>query len=84
MFEIYGRNNCVWCDRAKALLDEKGLTYKYMNIEENENYLEAFKENFPGAKTVPQIIKLDWYDVDEWIGGYEDLHEWLKLYTVKS
>ena len=79
MFEVYGRNNCVWCDRAKALLDEKSLPYRYYNIEEDENDLIDFKILFPGKKTVPQIMTGSLY-----IGGYEDLNNWLKLYTVKS
>jgi glutaredoxin len=83
LFEIYGRNNCVWCDRAKALLDEKGLPYTYHNIEEDIKALAEFKFTFRGAKTVPQIAT-GMYDEVKVIGGYEDLHEWLKLYTVKS
>lgn len=77
MFEIYGRNNCVWCNRAKTLLDDWGLPYTYYNIEEDEDALLSFKEYFPGAKTVPMICfendKYGW----ETIGGYEDLHKYL-------
>lgn len=76
MFEIYGRNNCIWCERAKALLEVNGLSYTYRNIETNPAYLEDFLEDFKGKKTVPQIrqIKMDGYN---YIGGYEDLVRYL-------
>ncbi|RUP39326.1 MAG: glutaredoxin [Acinetobacter sp.] len=79
MFEIYGRNNCVWCDRAKELLDTKEIPYRYKNIEMDSAALLDFKILFPGKKTVPQIMKGSLY-----IGGYENLVEWLKHYTAKS
>lgn len=82
MFEVYGRNNCVWCDRAKALLDEKGLKYVYHNIEEDSKALSEFKFIFRDAKTVPQIAT-GMYDSVNVIGGYEDLRTWLnKHYTL--
>lgn len=83
MFEVYGRNNCVWCERAKALLNEKGLPFAYYNIEEDSKALHEFKFIFRGAKTVPQIC-IGMYDEVEVIGGYEDLVKWLKQSTLKS
>jgi glutaredoxin len=90
LFEIYGRNNCVWCDRAKELLTSYGLEFEYANIEESEAARAEFKRLWPTARTVPQII--EWSDGDTivlpvWthIGGYEDLVKWLnKHYTKKS
>ena len=78
MFEIYGRNNCIWCERAKALLEVNGLPYIYLNIEEDKDALDIFKDYFPSAKTVPQILvevdKSSW-DV---VGTFEDLRNYLK------
>lgn len=82
MFELYGRNDCIWCDRAKSLLEEKGLPYAYRGIDLEQAYVDNFKVLFPGATTVPQII----YNVPTedsegytiWIGGYSDLVTWLE------
>lgn len=78
MFEIYGRKNCSWCDAAKALLERKGLSYSYLDIEENERYRDIFKHFWPEAKTVPQI--LHWKNEPskfELIGGYTELEQYL-------
>lgn len=96
-FEIYGRDNCQWCEAAKNLLDRNGLKYRYHNIETNPSLLEEFKELFPGAKTVPQILGWkfngvvhresggEWEDMDDTkIGGYTELVEWLKHFTPSS
>lgn len=63
---VYGRKNCVWCDRAKELLVRNLIHYDYVDIEEHSMTLELFKQN--GWKTVPQIF-ID----DNHIGGFEDL-----------
>lgn len=72
MFEIYGRTNCVWCDTAKKLLAHHNLDFVFYNIETDGASLTRFKEKFPGAKTVPQIL----YN-DTFVGGYTDLAEYL-------
>lgn len=89
MFEIYGRNNCVWCDRAKELLEDKNLDYTFKNIEENKTYLAEFKYLFIGATTVPKVVYVvnqEGADFSEntIIGGYKELYEWLKPSTNKS
>lgn len=81
MFEIYGRTNCVWCDRAKELLLNHGLSYSFRNIETNPSYLEDFLEDFKGKKTVPQI-RIFIGNEYSYIGGYEELRKWLS--TQKS
>ena len=72
MFEIYGRDNCIWCDRAKALLDSKGLQYNFHNIETDSKRRAEFNFIFRDAKTVPQICT-GMYDEVQFIGGYTDL-----------
>jgi glutaredoxin len=73
LFNIFGRTTCVWCDRAKALLEQEGLPYQFFNIEEDRTAYSIFRGHFPDAKTVPKIT-----EDDIQIGGYEDLVEWLK------
>lgn len=67
---VYGKNRCIWCDRAKNLLDEHEIPYEYKNIEENTIYREELFNTLPSIKTVPQIF-ID----NEYIGGFEALNE---------
>lgn len=64
MIQIYGKKDCQFCDRAKQLAQHYNLPYQYFDAYENK---ERFKELFPEAKTVPQIV---WND--RHIGGYDE------------
>ena len=69
--EIYTKNNCIWCDRAKLLLDSKNIEFKEIDLSDDqkrENFYNSIGEN---VKTVPQI-----YIDDLRIGGYQDLVAW--------
>ncbi len=65
--EIYSKSWCGYCARAKALLDEKGVTYTDIDVTaDREKELEMIQR--PGAHTVPQIF------IDgERIGEHDDL-----------
>lgn len=72
--EIYSKDNCAFCVRAKNLLAQKGLNYVEYNM--NRNYTrEEFLAKFPNAKTVPQIV-IDGTTV----GGFDKLEEWVVNY----
>ena len=78
MFKIYGTNDCVYCNKAKALLSGYDKPYVYIDVVENEDITAAFFKKFPNVRKVPQII----YDgVDRGypvhIGGYRELEKWL-------
>lgn len=75
-FIIYGRPHCSYCESAKKLLNRKKLDWIYYDIE-YPPYMSEFKEHFPDAKTVPQIMTSD----GDKIGGYTELEEWLKPST---
>jgi len=54
MIEIYGKTQCPFCDRAKALCESRQYEYKYYQL--NEDFTrEQVLEMFPGARTFPQI-----------------------------
>ena len=53
--------------KAKELAEEKGLEYEFKNVDFDE-FRKEFKEFFPTARTIPQIIMNDKH-----IGGYEEL-----------
>lgn len=51
---VYTKNNCPYCDRAKALLESKGVAYKIINIEEDQD-ARAFLID-QGLRSVPQVF----------------------------
>lgn len=68
LIEIYTTTYCPYCVRAKALLDEKSLTYTEISVE-NEPELRQTMESRAGRHTVPQI-----FIGDQHIGGCDDLY----------
>tara|TARA_B100000809_G_scaffold108310_1_gene106792 strand:+ start:484 stop:714 length:231 start_codon:yes stop_codon:yes gene_type:complete len=72
VIEIYGTDSCVFCDKAKELLETYNKEYTYIDVTETEDTTAAFFKKFPNVRTVPQI---------EWegkhIGGYTELKKWL-------
>lgn len=64
---IYSSLTCPYCDHAKELLDQKGLAYKEVNVDENPNDLREMVEK-SGRRTVPQI-----FINGKHIGGFDDL-----------
>ena len=72
MIEIFGKTQCPYCDKAKALCEQNGYEYTYKQLDVDFTREELF-EIFPGARTFPQI-KID----GENIGGYQQLEEWHK------
>ena len=65
---VYSTKTCGYCKRAKDLLNEKGLLFEEI-ILDNEEAITRFKNDCPGATTVPQILIND-----ELVkGGYEGL-----------
>jgi glutaredoxin len=71
-YTIWGRPNCIWCQRAKEFLTDVGEPFDY--IELTPTNLGAFQEITYGAKTVPQVFD----PVGGLIGGYEDLVEFYR------
>jgi len=52
---IYSKDNCPWCDKAKALMTEKGEEYNEIVIGRDITR-EEFTEKFPHVKTVPYCL----------------------------
>lgn len=69
MYTIITRNNCKYCDKAKAMLKSKGISFTTYNVEEPSSkwVLSLMKE--ANIKTVPQVFAVD----GSLIGGYRDL-----------
>lgn len=77
MFVIYGKDNCQFCERAKALLTQKGLEYTYLRM--GVDYTrEELLELVPDARTVPQIWVEDDVEFTKRVGGYTELEKFLQ------
>jgi glutaredoxin len=55
MIKVYTKNNCPFCDRAKALLESKDIKFEAINIEEHPDAREMLVDQ--GLRSVPQIFK---------------------------
>lgn len=54
MLTIYSKNNCPFCDRAKQLLESKGVPYTEINIEKDPESRQMLVDK--GLRSVPQIF----------------------------
>jgi glutaredoxin len=53
--EIYTKNNCIWCDRAKLLLDSKDIEFKEIDLSDDQKREKFYTSIGENVKTVPQI-----------------------------
>ena len=67
MITVYSKNNCPFCDRAKALLESKEVPFKVVMMEEDPSAKEFLMDQ--GLRSVPQIFK----DGVLLPGGYQGL-----------
>ena len=67
VIEIYGKNNCSYCDKSVALVKTYNLKYEYKDATDLDIYSELL-EKIGSVPTVPQIF---WNG--NHIGGYERL-----------
>jgi len=79
LYTVYGTEECEYCQKAKVLLDHYNKNWRFVNIMEKKEYLEAFKKKTNNASKVPQVCLYQSargeYEVH--IGGYNDLQAWL-------
>ena len=66
---VYTTPACGYCRRAKALLDEQGVTYREIDVATTEGALEEITA-LTAQRTFPQIVV-----ADTAIGGYSELSE---------
>lgn len=69
---IYTKDNCIWCDRAKILLDSKKISYNEIDLSDDSERLKFYDKIGDNVKTVPQVF-ID----DKRIGGFQDLRVFL-------
>ena len=69
---IYTKDNCIWCYRAKFLLDSKKISYNEIDLSDDSERLKFYEKIGDNVKTVPQVF-ID----DKRIGGFQDLKVFL-------
>ena len=75
LYKIYTRDNCVYCEAAKVLMNKYGLHITEYNLESHPHNKDDLRKLVPGATTVPQI-----FVGKKHIGGYDAF----KLYAEES
>lgn len=66
--ELYTKGYCPYCQRAKALLDKKGVKYTEFSLDKDPGLRDEMIKRADGGSTVPQIF------IDKnHVGGCDDL-----------
>ena len=69
---VWSKDNCAFCDQAKALLEQRNIAYEERKIGygyTREDLLEAV----PTARTVPQI-----FVNNNHVGGFTELRQYIE------
>lgn len=66
---LYTTAYCTYCDRAKALLDRKGVSFDEVRVDEDPAQRDIMLQRSNGQRTVPQI-----FIGDHHVGGSDDLY----------
>lgn len=74
---IYSKNNCPYCDKAKAFLQSQAITFIEKKIDEQPEFKEELLGIVPNARTVPQI-----FHHDLCIGGFDKLEAYYMSLTM--
>jgi glutaredoxin len=75
MYTIISRNQCNFCDQAKALLEGANKEYVEYNIQEETSAWLLYILKQSSITTVPQVFS----ENGSYIGGYRELKEWLTI-----
>lgn len=67
---VYTMHYCPYCERAKALLGRRGIAFKEILVEDDDDQAWIDLEKRSGMKTMPQI-----WAGERLVGGYRELAE---------
>lgn len=65
---MYTSTICWYCRRAKALLDDKGVGFEEINLDDHPELRDDVIRRSGGRRTVPQI-----FIGERAVGGYREL-----------
>jgi glutaredoxin 3 len=66
---MYSTGWCPYCERARALLQRKGLAFREIKVDEDPAERDAMLARSGGRSTVPQIFVGDHH-----VGGFDELY----------
>ena len=75
--DIYTLKGCPWCKRSILLLQKSNIVYTVHMIEDDSQFAKINK--ITNTSTFPQI-----FIEGNFIGGYENLVEFLSSYKIKE
>jgi len=75
MIEIYSKKDCIFCTKAKMVLESKGIPYKEFLLGKDYDR-EWILSHYPSARTFPVIAEDGMF-----LGGYNDLVKQLNEQT---
>ena len=58
-FVMYSTSWCGYCKRLKNQLDEHGITFREINVEQELNYASFVEKVNGGNRTVPTLVFSD-------------------------
>ncbi len=67
-YVVYTMDYCPFCERAKALLKQKGLPYREIRVSEDDDAEWERLYKVTGMRTMPMIFK-----GEKLIGGFTEL-----------
>ena len=79
MITMYTKNNCGFCMMAKGLLNNRGIEYTEINIEEDSGVYDFLISE--GHRTMPQFYKDGELFVE---GGFQGLKEHLEKQEIDT
>jgi glutaredoxin 3 len=65
---MYSTTWCGYCQRARGLLQRKGVDVREIKVDEDPSQREVMMQKSGGRRTVPQI-----FIGERHVGGYDDL-----------
>jgi glutaredoxin 3 len=66
---LYSTGWCGYCERARALLERKGVAFREIKVDEDMTERQAMLARSGGRRTVPQI-----FIGDRHVGGFDELY----------
>ena len=72
MIHIWGKPACPSCTKAKALCEQRGYQFEYLELGKDFDREQVLTE-FPEARTFPQIVVNG-----QKVGGYDQLVKYIE------
>ena len=77
-FTVFGREGCGFCVRAKQVLEDKELPFRYIDIHKEGISKEDLEKTIgKPVETVPQV-----FHGKDHIGGFTELDAYLKTMDI--